>query len=108
MRPGGGVKSLRALPWGTAAPSRVKIREISRPGVKGPAAKPAKKKKPACFPEKTAGFPIKIAKRTGSDLWGSNLVTDIQSKKTQSQRQGDNDAAFPAPLSGDWAVHVGP
>lgn len=40
------------------------------------------------------------------DLWGSNLVPDIQSKKTESQRQGNNDAAFPAPMPGDRAVHV--
>lgn len=40
------------------------------------------------------------------ELWGANLVTDIESKKTESQRPGDNDAAFPAPIPGDRAVHV--
>ena len=42
------------------------------------------------------------------ELWGANLVTDIESKKTESQRPRNNDAAFPAPMSGDRAVHVGP
>lgn len=41
------------------------------------------------------------------DLWGSNLVTDIESKKTESQRPGDNDAAFPAPMPGDRSVYDG-
>ena len=41
------------------------------------------------------------------ELWGANLVTDIESKKTQSQRPGNNDAAFPAPMPGDRAVHDG-
>ena len=40
------------------------------------------------------------------ELWGANLVTDIESKKTESQRPGDNDAAFPALMPGDRAVHV--
>lgn len=40
------------------------------------------------------------------ELWGANLVTDIESEKTESQRPGDNDAAFPALMPGDRAVHV--
>ena len=42
------------------------------------------------------------------DLWGANLVTDIESKKTESQLTGDNDAAVSAPMPGDRAVPVGP
>ena len=54
------------------------------------------------------------------ELWGANLVTDIESKKngipaptsnlkkTESQRPGNNHTAFPAPMPGDRAVHDGP
>jgi hypothetical protein len=40
------------------------------------------------------------------ELWGANLVTDIESKKTESQRPGNNNAAVSAPMPGDRAVHV--
>lgn len=39
------------------------------------------------------------------DLWGSNLITDVRSKKTAAQQPGDDHAAVPPALHRDRHRH---
>ena len=41
------------------------------------------------------------------ELWGTNLMTDVESKKTSRKQPGDNDGAVPAVVSGGRAFANG-
>ena len=37
------------------------------------------------------------------ELWGTNLITDVEAKKTSREQPGNNDPAVPAPVPGGRA-----
>ena len=41
------------------------------------------------------------------ELWGTNLITDVESKKTSFEQPGNNYTAFPPPVSGGRSVPDG-
>ena len=42
------------------------------------------------------------------ELWGTNLITDVEAKKTSKKQPGDNDGAVPPAVSGGRAFSIRP
>ena len=42
------------------------------------------------------------------ELWGTNLITDVEAKKNSKKQPGDNDGAVPAAVSGGRAFSIRP
>ncbi len=40
-------------------------------------------------------------------LWGLNVQTQVESKKTSTERTGNDNPSVPSSLSAGWAVHQG-
>lgn len=39
------------------------------------------------------------------ELWGTNLITDVESKKTKAESPGNDNGAVPPALHGSWYLY---